>query len=74
MTAAFYLWDNELSSSIPTQLGQLINMEFNFWLKENNLCSEVPTEVQALSISGSSYYGEPYWDVTTGNSIGTVRK
>ena len=68
MTRYFYLSYNELSSSIPTQLGQLINMETNFRLKENNLCSEVPTEVQALSSS------VPSWQVTTGNSIGTVRK
>ena len=68
MTKCFYLHENELSSSIPTQLGQLINMEQFFLLKENNLCSEVPTEVQALSS------GVTHWGVTTGNSIGTVRK
>ena len=69
MTNTFYLRDNELSSSIPTQLGQLINMKQWFYLSENNLCSEVPTEVQALSSGVTSN-----WAVTTGNSIGTVRK
>ena len=68
MTFYFGLYENELSSSIPTQLGQLINMWQYFYLAFNNLCSEVPTEVQALS-SGVTLY----WGVTTGNSIGTVR-
>ena len=68
MANGFELNENELSSSVPTQLGQLINMEQWFYLKENNLCSEVPTEVQALSSGVTSY-----WAVTTGNSIGTVR-
>ena len=38
-----------------------------FYLDSNNLCDEVPTQVQALSSSVTTG-----WQVTTGNSFGTM--
>ena len=67
MNNRFGAQENELDSSIPTQLGQLNQMTSSFRLYSNQLCSDVPTEVHALSNSVTSN-----WDVTTGNDIGTV--
>lgn len=56
--------NNDLSSSIPTQLGKLPFS--SLVLGENELCSDVPTQVQALSSSAA------YWAVTSGNLLGTT--
>ena len=58
--------NNDLSSSIPTQLGQLPLDAGYLQLGENELCSDVPTQVQALSSSAL------YWAVTSGNLLGTT--
>ena len=55
------------SSTIPTQLGLMTGITSDFALSSNKLCSDVPNQVTALSRSVTSY-----WQVTTGNSIGTV--
>ena len=52
---------------MPTELGNLNRMESRFRFDSNQLCSDVPTQVQALSSGVTSY-----WQVTTGNSFGTI--
>ena len=52
---------------IPTQLGLMTSMAASYALKSNKLCSDVPDQVTAMSSSVTSY-----WQVATGNSIGTV--
>ena len=57
---------NSFTGRTPTELGRLNQVTAGFRLDTNKLCDDVPTEVQALS-SGVSY-----WEVTTGNSFGTI--
>ncbi|MBC6478802.1 MAG: leucine-rich repeat domain-containing protein [Hormoscilla sp. GM7CHS1pb] len=43
-----YLWDNELTGSIPPELGNLTNLR-NLWLQDNHLTGDIPASVEALS-------------------------
>jgi hypothetical protein len=43
-----YLHDNQLSGSIPSELGNLINLMV-LWLHNNQLCGEIPVELKNLS-------------------------
>ena len=57
---------NSITGEIPTQLGLHTNLiEIN--IASNKLCNDVPSQVQALSSSATGQ-----WQVTSGNSIGTV--
>ena len=57
---------NEITGTMPTELGNL-NQTESFQFYSNRLCGDdVPTQVQALSSGVSS------WQVTTGNSFGTL--
>lgn len=66
MKSHLFLYSNELSQAIPTELGQLTAMTTYLWLKSNQLCDDVPTEVAALSTQVTSG-----WQVATGNDLGT---
>ena len=46
MTNWFALHSNKISSSIPTQLGQLDQMRSYFQLSSNSLSSAIPTQVK----------------------------
>mmetsp|Transcript_45845 Transcript_45845/g.127245 ORF Transcript_45845/g.127245 Transcript_45845/m.127245 type:complete len:145 (-) Transcript_45845:486-920(-) len=63
----FDLSSNRFTRAIPTQLGRFTKLTHTFELNNNQICGEVPTEVQALSNNVNNY-----WQVTTGNDIGTV--
>ena len=52
---------------MPTELGRLNQVTKYFRFFANQLCDDVPTQVQALS---SGFSGG--WQVTTGNSFGTI--
>ena len=53
---------------MPTELGRLDQMTQGFRFYSNQFCgSDVPTQVQALSSGVTSN-----WQVTTGNSFGTM--
>ena len=58
---------NSFTGPCPTELGRLNQMTQGFRFFSNKLCSDVPTQVQALSSGVTSY-----WQVTTGNSFGTI--
>ena len=58
---------NSFTGRMPTELGRLNQMTASFVFVSNKLCNDVPTQVQALSSSVTSY-----WEVTTGNSFGTL--
>ena len=45
MEKNFWLDSNELSSSLPTELGKLSLMEYNFMVGWNKLTSSLPTEL-----------------------------
>ena len=45
-----FLVANELTSSLPTQLGNLVKMETRFRAHENALSSTVPTELGNLGL------------------------
>ena len=60
-------YSNSFSGRIPTELGRLDQMTAGFEFYSNKLCDDVPTQVQALSSGVTSY-----WQVTTGNSFGTI--
>mmetsp|Transcript_45844 Transcript_45844/g.127242 ORF Transcript_45844/g.127242 Transcript_45844/m.127242 type:complete len:162 (-) Transcript_45844:105-590(-) len=62
----FDLSSNRFTRAIPTQLGRFTKLTHTFELNNNQICGEVPTEVQALSNNVNNY-----WQVTTGNDIGT---
>ena len=64
MASSFELDKNSLSSSIPTELGDLKKLTGDFYLTFNSLCGHVPTEIQALS--SSEVTG---WAVIQGNYI-----
>ena len=61
------LWWNSFTGPLPTELGRLNQLAGSFRFKSNKLCDDVPTEVQALSSGVTSD-----WQVTTGNSFGTL--
>ena len=61
------LYSNSFSGAVPTQIGQLTQMEEGMYLSSNQFCDDVPTQVQALSSGVTSG-----WAVTTGNSFGTI--
>ena len=52
---------------MPTELGRLNQVTAGFRFDSNQLCNDVPTEVQALSSGVTTN-----WQVTTGNSFGTI--
>ena len=58
---------NSFNGPAPTELGRLDQMTEYFWFHSNKLCDDVPTQVQALSSGVTSN-----WQVTTGNSFGTI--
>ena len=58
---------NGFTGPLPTELGWLNQMTEIFRFHSNKLCSDVPTQVQALSSGVTSN-----WQVTTGNSFGTI--
>ena len=63
-----YFYSNSFTGPLPTELGQLTVMTSGFLFGSNQLCGDdVPTQVQALSGRVTSY-----WQVTTGNSFGTL--
>ncbi|MEN8216451.1 MAG: Calx-beta domain-containing protein [Pseudomonadota bacterium] len=45
---SLYLYDNQLTGSIPSQLDNLSNLEF-LSLSDNKLCGEIPVELKNLS-------------------------
>ena len=45
----FNLYSNELTGSIPSQLGRLSMLTGYFQLQDNDLCGLIPTEIARLS-------------------------
>ena len=67
MHGYFELHNNQLTFSIPTELGRFRDVTTGYDLTSNKFCEEVPTEVAALSDLVDSGYA-----VITGNEIGSV--
>ena len=62
-----YFYLNSFTGILPTELGNMDQMTSYFRFYSNQLCNDVPTQVQALSSGVTSN-----WQVTTGNSFGTL--
>ena len=60
-------YSNSFTGSMPTECGRLNQMTAGFHFYSNQLCDDVPTQVQALSSGVTTG-----WQVTTGNSFGTI--
>lgn len=76
MVEAFFLHENSLTGSIPSELGQFIaNGEFTttstaFLLRDNSLCGSIPNEVTTMSTFMEVVHGATtaeFWEILDGN-------
>ena len=75
----FNLYSNELTGSIPSQLGRLSMLTGYFQLQDNDLCGLIPTEIARLSslaANRSALISDnddslQYWDVDGNSGMGT---
>lgn len=67
LSSGFNLHSNSCSGPIPSELGKLSHPNGRFRLHSNHFCAAVPSELVAISKEKDSG-----WQITTGNSIGTM--
>jgi len=51
---SFSIWDNYLSGPIPTELGNLVESEEDFWMSRNSFTGQLPTQLGKLVAMSSS--------------------